>query len=26
LLGHIDKTDPVGLLGDAGRARLVWDV
>lgn len=25
LLGHINKTNPVALLGDAGRARLVWD-
>jgi ectoine hydroxylase-related dioxygenase (phytanoyl-CoA dioxygenase family) len=25
LIGHIDKTSPVGLLGDGGDSRLVWD-
>jgi ectoine hydroxylase-related dioxygenase (phytanoyl-CoA dioxygenase family) len=25
LLGHIDKTNPVTLLGDASKSRLVWD-
>jgi ectoine hydroxylase-related dioxygenase (phytanoyl-CoA dioxygenase family) len=26
LIGHINKTSPVGLLGEGGPARLAWDV
>jgi hypothetical protein len=25
LIGHIDKRDPIELLGDDGDLRVVWD-
>jgi hypothetical protein len=25
LIGHIDKRNPVELLGDEGSSRMVWD-